>query len=186
MLNAVPARFPPAATRLNASMAQDKNVTIRVYVDSMGRPQKTIVVSGVPGSYGFDEAALTAAQSSTYKPATREGRAVPGWVTKTYTFSATQASAAGGSQDCQMVSIAPVRLSAASRKFLDQDRTVTVKVYVDSTGRPQKVIVVSGIPGSGIDEAVRDSALVSSYAPGSRDGKPIAGWVTKTYNLPKQ
>lgn len=183
-LNAVPARYPQAAIRLNAA-SQDRSVTVKVYVDSMGRPQKTIVVSGVPGSYGFDDAAVEAAKASTYRPASQNGRSVPGWVTKTYAFAA-QNQGGSASSDCQMIKVAPVKLSSASRKFLNEDRAVTVKVYVDSVGRPQKVIVVSGVPGSGIDEAVRDSALASTYQAGQRDGKAVAGWVTKTYNLSKQ
>lgn len=185
MLNAAPARYPQAAVRLNAA-SQDRSVTVKIYVDSMGRPQKTIVVNGVAGSYGFDEAAVEAAKSSSYKPATQNGRAVPGWITKTYAFAAQGHGTSASSSECQMVNVAPVKLSYASRKYLDQDRAVTVKVYVDSMGRPQKVIVVSGVPGSGIDEAVRDSALASAYKPGEREGKPVAGWVTKTYSLSKQ
>jgi len=190
MVNAVPARFPQAALRLGAA-SHDRAVTVKIFVDSQGRPQKTMVQSGVGGSYGFDEAALEAARASSYAPASQNCRPVPGWVTKTYSFPAQRtgaaaASSSDASSECQMISVAPVKLSYASRKYLTEDRSVTVKVYVDSTGRPQKVIVVKGVPDSGIDEAVRDSALASSYKPGVRDGRPVAGWVSKTYTLAKQ
>ena len=87
--------------------------------------------------------------------------------------------------ESEMVGIAPVKLSASARRSLDQDRTVRVKVYVDSLGRAQKVIVVSGLPGSGLDEAVKQAALVSTYKPGQRDGKPVPGCITKDYHFSK-
>nr|WP_320133643.1 energy transducer TonB [uncultured Holophaga sp.] len=181
--NAAPARYPEAALHSDGS-SLERSVTLKVYVDSMGRPQKTLVVSGVPGNYGFDESATAAALASTYQAATHDGKSVPGWVTRTYSFPARPRQTV--SSDCQMISQAPIRVSSSARKYLDRERTVTVKIYVDSMGRAQKVLVANGIPGSGIDEAVRDSALSSSYRPAERDGQKVAGWLTKTYVIPRQ
>lgn len=93
---------------------------------------------------------------------------------------------AKGSADCKMVHSTPISLEDVPRKYLSEDRTVRVKVYVDSTGRAQKVIVVNGVPGSGLDVAVTRAAMDSTYQSGLQDGKPVAGWVIKDYRLVRQ
>ena len=40
---------------------------------------KVSVVDGVAGAYGFDEAAIEAANKSSFAPATRDGKPVRGW-----------------------------------------------------------------------------------------------------------
>jgi len=37
------------------------------------------LIEGVSGSFGFDEAAIEAANKSTFSPATRDGKPVRGW-----------------------------------------------------------------------------------------------------------
>ena len=58
---------------------QDHLVRLKVYVNEQGQPLKVTVIEGVPGTYGFDEAAVEAANKSTFSPATRDGKPVRGW-----------------------------------------------------------------------------------------------------------
>ncbi|WP_005037525.1 hypothetical protein [Holophaga foetida] len=84
---------------------------------------------------------------------------------------------------CEMVSAAPVRISAEARGLLDEDRTFRVKVYVDSLGRAQKVIVMNGFPGSAIDADVTRAALASTYRPAVRDGKMLPGCIVREFQF---
>jgi TonB family protein len=58
---------------------QDHTVRLRVFVGEQGQALKVSVIEGVSGAYGFDEAAIEAANKSTYGPATRDGKIVRGW-----------------------------------------------------------------------------------------------------------
>jgi len=59
----------------------------------------------------------------------------------------------------------------------NKDHVVRLKVYVGEQGQPLKVSVVEGVSGTfGFDEAAIDAAHKSTYAPATRDGKPIRGW----------
>jgi TonB family protein len=77
--------LPQRAVALNAAN-QERRVTLRVFVDEQGSPLRANVVSGVPGGYGYDEAATDAAMRSSYRPATREGRPSRGSVDVTFRF----------------------------------------------------------------------------------------------------
>jgi hypothetical protein len=64
------------------------------------------------------------------------------------------------------------------------DINVTVKVFVDSQGRPLKVLIDKGVEGSfGYNESAREAALGSSYAPAMKGGKPATGWITLNYSF---
>jgi TonB family protein len=66
------------------------------------------------------------------------------------------------------------------------DPVVTLKVFVDASGRPQKVQIISGVEGSfGFNEESEKAALASKFQAGSKDGRPTPGWVTITYKYPR-
>ena len=66
------------------------------------------------------------------------------------------------------------------------DINVAVKVFVDAQGRPLKVMIDKGVDGPyGYNEAAREAALSSSYAPAVKDGKATTGWVNLNYNFGK-
>ena len=66
------------------------------------------------------------------------------------------------------------------------DIKVSLKVFVDASGRPQKVVILKGIDGnSGYNEAAQSAALASSFAPGARAGKPVAGWANLEFEFGK-
>ena len=45
--------------------------------------------------------------------------------------------------------------------------------------------VVEGVPGPwGFDESAQEAVLKCSYAPGSRGGRPAAGWVEIVFVFP--
>lgn len=71
--------FPLRATQMRWETSMDHTVRLKVFVGEQGQALKVSVVEGVPGSYGFDEAAIEAANKSTFGPATRDGKPVRGW-----------------------------------------------------------------------------------------------------------
>ena len=69
----------PSQALLRRDLGPDQVVRLKVQVGADGQPLRIAVVDGVPGGYGFDEAAVAAARSSTYSPALRDGKPVRGW-----------------------------------------------------------------------------------------------------------
>ncbi len=66
----------------------------------------------------------------------------------------------------------------AARFEPSRSHRVVLKVFVDEAGKPGKVQVLEGVPGSyGFDESAKEAALQCSYAAGSRGGRPASGWV---------
>jgi TonB family protein len=65
--------------------------------------------------------------------------------------------------------------------------TVRLRVFVDANGRPQKVNVIQGVAGPwGFDEAATDAAMRSGFAPATREGKPVSGWIEYTVTFQAQ
>jgi TonB family protein len=78
-------RYPPAAKRLNRAAQVD----IKVLVDERGRVLDAERI-GAKAGFGFDEAALDAAQRAQFQPATKEGVKVKMWTTLRVSFKAQQ------------------------------------------------------------------------------------------------
>ena len=79
LMNQVAPAFPPRAVQMRWESNLDHVVRLKVYVSEQGQPLKVTVIEGVPGTYGFDEAAVEAANRSTFSPATRDGKPARGW-----------------------------------------------------------------------------------------------------------
>lgn len=83
-------RATPAAPRVAfvppSLRNQDLLVVVRVQVDAQGRPTKAFVVKGIDALPSYNDAAREAAMSSSYSPATRDGRPVAGACTVDYKF----------------------------------------------------------------------------------------------------
>jgi TonB family protein len=75
----VPPSYPQRAIQMRWGINQDQRVSLKVFVGEQGQALKVSVIEGVAGSYGFDEAAIQAANQSTFSPATRDGKPVRGW-----------------------------------------------------------------------------------------------------------
>ncbi|MBI1754581.1 MAG: TonB family protein [Acidobacteria bacterium] len=82
MRSQAPPAYPLRATQLRWEMNVDHFVRLKVFVGEQGQPLKVSVVEGVAGAYGFDEAAIDAANKSTFSPATRDGKPVRGWTSE--------------------------------------------------------------------------------------------------------
>ena len=65
---------------------QDLHILVKVLVDPAGRALKVLVVKGEDRLPDFEEAARNAALSSTYQPATHDGKPTSGWLTSDYNF----------------------------------------------------------------------------------------------------
>ncbi len=78
--------FPIRAMQMRWELNQDHNVFLRVYVGEQGQPLKVMVKQGISGPYGFDEAAIDAANKSTFAPATRDGKPIRAWIEIHYRF----------------------------------------------------------------------------------------------------
>jgi hypothetical protein len=66
----------------------------------------------------------------------------------------------------------------------DSDIRIALKVFVDGSGRPLKVVILKGVDG-GFNEAAQNAALASTYAPGLKNGKPSSGWLNMEFNFGK-
>jgi len=66
----------------------------------------------------------------------------------------------------------------------DTDIKVSLKVFVDAAGRPLKVVILKGAEG-GYNDSAQNAALASTYAPGSKNGKPAPGWLNMEFNFGK-
>jgi len=71
--------FPLRAVQMRWETNLDHFVRLKVFVGEQGQPLKVSVVEGVSGAFGFDEAAIEAANKSSFSPAVRDGRPVRGW-----------------------------------------------------------------------------------------------------------
>jgi len=85
--------------------------------------------------------------------------------------------------------VAPIAPRVANKAFLpadlrNQDIKVSLRVFVDAQGRPLKVVIVKGVDGPfGFNGAAQKAAQDSTYAPATRNGKPVTGWVAVEYNF---
>ncbi len=90
----------------------------------------------------------------------------------------------------QMQNDVPVKfpIQALKQRWqLDQEHQVTIKIFVDATGKARRVQFTENVPGTmGFDEAAEEAALASTYIPAKKNGKPVIGWLTKTYVFPKR
>jgi TonB family protein len=71
--------YPQRAIQLRWGTNQDQQVRLKVFVSEQGQALKVSVIEGVAGTYGFDEAAIEAANKSSFSPAIRDGKPVRGW-----------------------------------------------------------------------------------------------------------
>ncbi|MEM6454583.1 MAG: TonB family protein, partial [Acidobacteriota bacterium] len=79
----VPApRYPPQAMRLR----KEATVLLKVYVDERGQVRQVEPLSRREIGFGFDAAAIRAAQEATFRPATRDGEPFAMWTTLTMRF----------------------------------------------------------------------------------------------------
>jgi hypothetical protein len=63
---------------------------------------------------------------------------------------------------------------------------VSLRVFVDATGKPQKVVILQGVEGNyGYNDSAQNAALASTFTPGRKNGKPTAGWLTMEINFGK-
>ncbi|HJW32920.1 MAG TPA: TonB family protein [Holophagaceae bacterium] len=86
LLNQVAPVFPMRAAAQKWELNKDHTVRLRIFVSESGQALTVKVIEGVPGSYGFDEAAIEAAKQSTFQPATRDGKPVKGWAEVQFRF----------------------------------------------------------------------------------------------------
>ena len=73
--------FPLRAVQMGKAN-EDRYVKLKIFVGEQGQPLKVSVVEGVSGAFGFDEAAIDAANKSAYSPATRDGKPIKGWTSE--------------------------------------------------------------------------------------------------------
>ncbi len=64
----------------------DIRVSLKVFVDPAGRPLKVVILKGVEGAAGYNDAAQNAALASTYAPAMKAGKPTSGWVNLEFDF----------------------------------------------------------------------------------------------------
>ena len=66
------------------------------------------------------------------------------------------------------------------------DQSVKVRVFVDPSGKPQKVTILEGPGGPwGYEDAAQEAALKSTFSPATRDGRPVGGFIMMTFTFKK-
>jgi serine/threonine protein kinase len=90
---AITKKVPPVAPRiankafLPAHLREgDIKVSLKVFVSAQGSPLKVVILNGIDGPLGYNDAAQTAALNSQYVPATKNGKPTTGWVNVDYNF----------------------------------------------------------------------------------------------------
>jgi TonB family protein len=88
MVRQAPMNYPYRALNSpgNQLRNQDVKVLLQVQVDAQGQVQDVRVETGVPGPWGYNEAAVTAVRASTFAPAQRGGQPVAGSLPVTVMF----------------------------------------------------------------------------------------------------
>ena len=82
--------FPLRAQQMRWELNKEHDVYLRIFVGEQGQPLKVTVKQGISGPYGFDEAAIEAANKSTFAPATRDGKPIRAWIEINYRFPKRQ------------------------------------------------------------------------------------------------
>ena len=80
--------FPRRAKEMHFESTRDHVVRLKVTVDEKGHPIAITVLEGVPGVFGFNEEAISAAKRTTYAPATKGGMAQRESLEVVYVFKA--------------------------------------------------------------------------------------------------
>lgn len=80
VLSRVEPSIPARARQLRWELNRDHLVMLKIFIDEQGHPLKVSVIEGVPGNYGFDDAAIEAAKKSTFAPAMKNGHPVRAWL----------------------------------------------------------------------------------------------------------
>ncbi len=88
VLSKAVAAFPRRAKELSFEIGKDHVVRLSVTVDEKGQPSAITVLEGVPGVFGFNEEASSAARRSTYAPATKGGIAQRDTIEMVFVFKA--------------------------------------------------------------------------------------------------
>jgi serine/threonine protein kinase len=66
------------------------------------------------------------------------------------------------------------------------DQVVKVRVFVDPSGKPQKVTILEGPGGPwGYEDAAQDAALKSTFTPATKDGRPVGGFIMMSFTFKK-
>ena len=72
---------------LPANLQQSEiKVSLKVFVDAAGRPLKVVILKGVEGNSGYNDAAQNAALASTFAPGSKNGKASSGWLDMEFNF----------------------------------------------------------------------------------------------------
>lgn len=87
-LNQAVPEFPNRARQMRWEATKEHVVRLKVFVDETGRPLQVKIIEGVPGgaAYGFDDAAVEAANKSTFIPATRDNKPIKQWTEMVFRF----------------------------------------------------------------------------------------------------
>jgi protein TonB len=59
--------------------------------------------------------------------------------------------------------------------------TIVLKILVDESGRPVRVVVDQGIPGSELESAAIHAVLRWKFRPGLENGRPTRSWITERF-----
>jgi TonB family protein len=137
-------------------------VSVRLTVDTCGRPQDVRVVRGV--GMGLDESAVEAAKHYAFKPAMLGQEPVPVELDIPVTFQI--------SPPPTVLFSVPLEPSAEARRNKARG-IIVVALTVDTKGLPHNVHVLRGI-GMGMDERAVKAVEQYHFLPFVENGQPVA------------
>jgi len=188
-------RVTPKYPRKALENCIEGKVWVQVLIDKSGMVRDVKISKASGTNVGFEKAAKKAAMKSKFSPAIQSGRPIAVWATFPFEFKPPHdcaqlhqaPQAAKGltvdpafSYDSPPVfrkKSSPVYPTLAKRAGIGG--TVWVGVFVERSGKVTDVrIDKSSGANAGFEDAAMKAAWQCKFAPATKDGKPVATWVS--------
>jgi len=188
------AQAAPAATQPKPAPTQPAATTAtNPAPPPVGLPSAQINPTQLPSQLPKNLPQTTTPQPTAAAPATAatQPKPTPGNQPAATTPAPQPVTEAPETQPTIIRRVAPIAPRVVNKNFLptalrNSEIRVSVRVFVDPQGRPLKVLVDKGIEGAlGYNDSAKQAAYESSYAPATKAGKPVNGWITIEYNFGK-
>jgi len=175
---------PAQPTPSPATPAAGAPATAQINPSQLPTQLPTQLPKNLPGTTPAPQPAQSAPQTAAPQPAAAPGN-------QPAAAPASQPAEAPETAPTMTRRVTPIAPRVVNKNFLppsirDNEIRVSVRVFVDAQGRALKVLVDKGVEGTfGFNDAAKQAAYESGYAPATKGGKPINGWLTVEYNFGK-
>ncbi len=189
---------PPEKTKNYSKNGTKVSVWVKAQVGVDGSVLKAQVGKS-SGSKLCDDSAVKAAYNNKFKPGIQNGKPVACWVTykvefridKSYKENITEEqldknsdSSFPGPDEPVSVDIMPVILKEKQPEYPTLTKAagiegiVWIKAFIDENGDVLNAMIAKSSGSYSLDNSALEAANENKFKPATRDGKPIAVWVT--------